>query len=131
MGDLLEAGHIIPNHDIKARLEGLHKLGPKIVVITNGHKDVNCYDGNFLYIGKPHDVKVVETTGAGDAYIAGFLYGYLKNCDLKTSGEIGATLASYAIEKYGTQVHRLTVEQFKKRYEKAFNRHAEFISASI
>lgn len=65
--------------------------------------------------------KVVDPTGAGDGYIAGFTTGYIKNLDLKICGQMGAATASYAIEKYGTQNHKFTDEQFKKRYKDNFN----------
>jgi len=102
-----EAGHIIPNHDIKARLEGLHKLGPKIVVITNGHKDVNCYDGNFLYIGKPHDVKVVETTGAGDAFASSFLAGMIKKNSIEFAIKLGIINSESVISHHGAKTKLL------------------------
>lgn len=64
--------------------------------------------------------KVIDPTGAGDAYIAGFLAGHINNLPLKTCGQMGATLSSFAIEKYGTQNHKFTIDQFKNRYKQAF-----------
>ncbi len=63
---------------------------------------------------------VVDPTGAGDAYIAGFAAGYLNKLSLKTCGQLGATLSSFAIEKYGTQNHHPLLETIKKRYQKNF-----------
>ncbi len=60
--------------------------------------------------------EVVDPTGAGDAYRAGFLAGYTKGLDLKTSGQMGSIAAMFAIEKYGTSNHKFTVEEFKQRY---------------
>ena len=50
-------------------LEGLHLLGPKIVVVTNKDKETWCYDGKKHHKIIPHkNIHVVERTGAGDAF---------------------------------------------------------------
>ncbi len=67
---------------------------------------------------KPHEV--VDPTGAGDAYRAGFLAGYIKGLDLKVCGQMGSIASCYAIEKYGTTNHRFTVQEFCQRYEENF-----------
>ncbi len=57
-------------------LEGLHALGPRIVVVTDKNKKVICSDGEEDYSIVPHKGrKVVERTGAGDAFAAGFVGG--------------------------------------------------------
>ncbi|MCR4305664.1 MAG: PfkB family carbohydrate kinase, partial [Candidatus Daviesbacteria bacterium] len=63
---------------------------------------------------------VVDPTGAGDAYRAGFLAGFSKNLDLKICAQMGSVSSCYAIEKYGTTNHTFTVEGFKKRYKENF-----------
>lgn len=65
--------------------------------------------------------RVIDPTGAGDAYIAGFVSSYLQGKDLLACGKTGATLASFAIEKYGTQNHRFGISQFQKRYTQLLN----------
>jgi len=64
---------------------------------------------------------VVDPTGAGDAYRAGFLYGYARDWPLKACGQLGATCATYAIESVGTQTHQFTFDEVSSRYETAFN----------
>jgi sugar/nucleoside kinase (ribokinase family) len=46
-------------------------------------------------------VTVVDTTGAGDAYAAGFLYGYTQGYDLATCGRLGGAMAAHVISHYG------------------------------
>ena len=67
---------------------------------------------------KVHDV--VDPTGAGDAYRAGLLKGIVIGRDIETAAKMGAVAASYAIEKYGTQEHRYTYEEFTERYKNTF-----------
>jgi sugar/nucleoside kinase (ribokinase family) len=46
-------------------------------------------------------VKVVDTTGAGDAYAAGFLYAYTQGRDLATCGRLGGVMAAEVISHLG------------------------------
>ncbi len=64
---------------------------------------------------------VVDPTGAGDAYRAGFLYGYVRDWPLQTSAQLGATCATYAIESTGTQAHHFTIDEVAQRYAAAFH----------
>ena len=66
--------------------------------------------------------KVVDPTGAGDAYRAGFIYGYLNGKDLQTCGQLASLTATYAVEEYGTQEHFFDLEEFNKRYKENFNK---------
>ncbi|MDD5147363.1 MAG: carbohydrate kinase family protein [Candidatus Daviesbacteria bacterium] len=68
--------------------------------------------------GKPN--QVVDPTGAGDAYRAGFLAGYLKGLGLQICGQMGAVAACYTVEKYGTTSHAFSLEEFKRRYKENF-----------
>lgn len=61
-----------------------------------------------------------DPTGAGDAYRAGFTAGYLKNLPLAVCGRIGALAAVYTVEKFGTQTHKFSLTEFKKRYKSNF-----------
>jgi len=70
--------------------------------------------------------QVLDPTGAGDAYRAGFLAGYLKGLDLKICGQMGAITSCYAIEKYGTTSHTFTVDEFKKRYQENFQQELNY-----
>lgn len=61
-----------------------------------------------------------DPTGAGDAYRAGFLAGYLKKLPLAVCGRMGALTAVYTVEKFGTQTHKFSLTEFKKRYKTNF-----------
>jgi sugar/nucleoside kinase (ribokinase family) len=47
--------------------------------------------------------RVVDTTGAGDAYAAGFLYAYTQGRDLRTCGRLGGAVAAEVISHYGAR----------------------------
>lgn len=93
-----------------------------VLIITQGHEGSVIYDKKDKYqIGVARPSEVLDPTGAGDAYRAGIVAGVVKNCDWQTSGQLAATIASFAVEKYGTQAHQPTLAEIKERYQKNFN----------
>lgn len=64
--------------------------------------------------------KVVDPTGAGDAYRAGLIKGLATGKDIMTAAKMGSVAAAYAIEAYGTQEHRYSFEAFMERYKDNF-----------
>lgn len=51
--------------------------------------------------------KVIDPTGAGDAYRAGFFFGYDQDWDIKSCAILGSRMASYAVQYHGTQEYNL------------------------
>ena len=70
---------------------------------------------------------VVDPTGAGDAYRAGFIKAMRAGLPLGAGIKLGSTVAAYAVEKKGTQNHSFTLEELKKRYEGAYDEVLNFI----
>lgn len=64
--------------------------------------------------------KIVDPTGAGDAYRAGLLIGLDKGYNLRGCGRLGSVAASFAIEKYGTQEHIFSKKEFQERYRLSY-----------
>jgi pseudouridine kinase len=93
---------------IKSLTKFLHKLGPKIVCITDGIHGANCSDGKKIYYAPIKKVKTVEMTGAGDAFAAGFLGFFLKGSDLKTSLRAGIINSASVVRHVGTTKGLLT-----------------------
>ncbi len=87
-------------------------LGEKGSLISTSESDVN--------IPPAMANNVVDPTGAGDAYRAGLLKGLAMGKDMGTSAKIGSVAATYAIEKYGTQGHYYTYNEFVERYRSNF-----------
>lgn len=86
--------------------EGAKQLlreGAGIVVVKLGEKGCYVTDGSQNHMVPPYKTKVVDTTGAGDAFCAGFLYGLLKKKDLYACGRLGNFVASKCIAKVGAR----------------------------
>jgi len=95
----------------------------KILITTLAEKGSIIETKNQLIkIKSAKAKKVVDPVGAGDAYRAGFLAGYLKKYDLKTCGQMGALIAVYTVEKYGTTTHHFTKKKFCDRYKENFGK---------
>lgn len=94
----------------------------EILVTTKGEKGSQIKTKKETIqvpIVKPKEV--LDPTGAGDAYRAGFIYGLLYNKSLEICGYLGALSAVYAVEQYGTQNHGYTLKEFEKRFKEEFN----------
>ncbi len=101
--------------------ESLSRLGPKMVVITDGKRGIHAYDGSCKYSMKPYHVKVVHTTGAGDAFTAGFLAGIIKKNDPAHALELGMANAASTIQHYGATNGLLSyssAKDFVKKHKK-------------
>jgi len=89
--------------DYRSGAELLLKEGVKIVAVKLGNKGCYVTDGKESHLIEPFKVKVVDTTGAGDAFCAGFLYGLLRKKSLHECGQIGNFVASRCITKMGAR----------------------------
>jgi sugar/nucleoside kinase (ribokinase family) len=74
----------------------------EIAALTRSEKGSVVLRGEEVHvIDAVPGVKVVDTTGAGDAYAAGFLYAYTQGLDLATCGKLGGAMAAQVIGQYG------------------------------
>jgi ribokinase len=83
--------------------EALLKKGVKIISVKLGSKGCYVTDGKESHLIKAFKVKVVDTTGAGDAFCAGFLYGLIQGKSLYECGRISNFVASRCIMKMGAR----------------------------
>lgn len=65
---------------------------------------------------------IVDPTGAGDAFQAGLIAGFINNLDLAVCAQMGAVTACYTVEKYGTTTHYFTKKEFQARYKKNYQK---------
>lgn len=89
--------------DYKRNTEVLLEKGVKIVAVKLGSKGCYVTDGKESSMVEGFKVKVVDTTGAGDAFCAGFLYGLISGKSLYECGRIGNLVASRGIMKMGAR----------------------------
>jgi len=75
-----------------------------IAVVKLGKKGSVIHHGNDQLHIPIHEAKRIDTTGAGDAYAAGFLYGWVHSLPLEMSGQIGSFLAANVIEEIGPKI---------------------------
>ena len=77
--------------------------GAGVVAVKLGEKGCYVTDGKESHLIEPYKVRVVDTTGAGDAFCAGFLYGLVEGKDLYQCGKLGNFMASRCITKVGAR----------------------------
>ena len=75
----------------------------EVAVLTRSEKGSVVVSADGVIVIDPEKVHVVDTTGAGDAYAAGFLYGYTQGRDLRACGRLGSVLAAEVISHYGAR----------------------------
>jgi sugar/nucleoside kinase (ribokinase family) len=83
--------------------EAIRRIRPmcEVTAVTRSEKGSVVVSGDATHVIQAQKVNVVDTTGAGDAYAAGFLYGYTQGKSLDACGKLGNLLASEAISHYG------------------------------
>lgn len=108
--------------DIQAEeqaLKELHKdlqtLGPKLTVITQGAKGATAFDGKVFIRQKAIELnqEIVDKTGAGDAFTAGFVSAIHFGKSLRTAMKWGAINSSHKIRFMGTINGLLTKEELE------------------
>lgn len=91
------------------------------LVVTRGKKGCSIYKGSSrVDVKAVLSDRVVDPTGVGDAFRAGFMKGMAAEAQYQTCAQLGAVAATYALEHLGGQSHSFTPTEFKARYEEHF-----------
>jgi len=78
----------------------------KLLIITRGEKgSVAIKNNEIIECQSKSNLKIVDLTGAGDLFAAGFLHGYINNLSIKDSLEKGTEMSSKIIEKIGARLN--------------------------
>ena len=78
----------------------------KLLVITRGEKgSIAIKNNEVIECQSRSNLKIVDLTGAGDLFAAGFLHGYINNFSIKDSLEKGTEMSSKIIEKIGARLN--------------------------
>ncbi|TYA74307.1 PfkB family carbohydrate kinase [Seonamhaeicola marinus] len=120
-----EARQLTGEYSLVVAARKIHEMGPKYVVIKKGeHGALLFHNDNAFYAPALPLEEVFDPTGAGDTFAGGFS-GYLAKTgdfsfeNLKKAVIYGSTLASFCVEKFGTErMITLTDEEVQKRLAK-------------
>jgi len=105
-------------NDLKIAADFFHQKGIKEVFITQGEEGV--FYSNSIVSGtfRPKKEQVVNTNGAGDAFVAGVVYGHIKGVDIENSAKIGMACASMAIcheDTVNPEINETTIKKMTQR----------------
>jgi sugar/nucleoside kinase (ribokinase family) len=79
----------------------IKEWGPEIVIVTLAELGSVIYDGKDFIDIPPYEIDLVDSTGAGDTYMAGFTCEFLKTGDLRKAGCFASCVSSIMIEQVG------------------------------
>lgn len=95
-------------------LKFFNKFNELTVAITLGAKGCVVIENGNLSSYKPqHVLNLIDSTGAGDAFAAGFLYKILNKENTANAAQFGNLLAAKIIQKFGARFEESEIKQFK------------------
>jgi len=100
----------------KKGVEALNEIGAisEIAVVKLGKEGSLVKKGDDVYKIEGVKAKAVDTTGAGDMYAAGFLYGLSKGCGIKVCGDLGSYFAAKVVERVGARLDKIEKREVEK-----------------
>ena len=105
---------ILTRRGYKEGSKVLMREGANMVAVKLGQKGCYVTDGKESHRVKPYPTKVIDTTGAGDAFCTGFLYGLIKGKDLYACAKLGNFVASRCITKVGARTGLPRLSELRK-----------------
>lgn len=94
--------------------------GAQAVVLTLGAEGSLVFSADGAHTIPAARCTLVDTTGAGDAYTAGFMAGLLSGWDLPACGRLGAVMAAFVLESIGCQSNLPDWPSLLSRYQREF-----------
>jgi len=94
---------LLTGQNYKEGAEMFMELGAEYVAVKLGKQGCYVTDGKESHLIKAYRVEAVDTTGAGDAFCAGFIYGLVKRKDLFECGKLGNFVASRCVSAMGAR----------------------------
>ena len=111
--NLEEAKLLVNLSNEKQIIQELKKLGPKFILVTKGKEGAILIKDKFLYQVGTLNVKVVEKTGAGDAFASGFVAGLFQKNDVEYALQLATINASNCIQKIGAKQGLILKDEVK------------------
>jgi adenosine kinase len=91
------------------------------LVVTRGEQGASILTGDrTIQIPAVPPRRIVDPTGVGDAFRAGFMKGLAMGAPYEVCGRLGSVAATYVLEHLGGQSHAYTLEEFAARYKEHF-----------
>ncbi|MBL6688763.1 MAG: carbohydrate kinase family protein [Pseudomonadales bacterium] len=91
------------------------------LVVTHSEQGVDVYrDGACTHVSAVPDVEIVEVTGCGDAFRAGYIYGMLNNLGIRERAEIGCVMAAINLACEETQRYRTSIDEVLQTQERVY-----------
>ncbi len=107
------------------RIEEILELSEIVIVTRGGEGSVIHTRESEIEIPVVPPVQVLDPTGVGDAYRAGFVKGLIHGFSLETAGRMGSLAATYVLETEGPQSHSYSLKEFVERYYRVFGESEE------
>ena len=104
--------------------ELLSQVGYRVTTLGGKGSKVESVNAASVEIGVPKIKEIVDPTGVGDSYRAGFMAGLTWGLSHERCGQIGATIAAYCLETKGTQEYKFEMSEFISRLGEAFGAQA-------
>lgn len=114
-------------------LKSLQKLGPKIVVITDGKNGAFAFDGQNFYKIPPTPDETVDATGAGDAFGSTFCYALLKiagennlfktefkSSEIAWAMKLAIAMSGSVVTEVGAQTGLLSISKLDEKFDSLF-----------
>lgn len=97
-------------------LEALNEIAKlsEIAIVKVGKQGSYIKKGNIIHEIPGYKVNSVDTTGAGDMFAAGVLYGICKGHDMKVCGRIGSYFASKVVKQIGARLDKIDEKDVEK-----------------
>ncbi|MGD8458184.1 MAG: carbohydrate kinase family protein [Anaerolineales bacterium] len=96
----------------------------KLMVVTLGEKGASVFTNEEEYhVNAVKPDRIIDPTGAGDAFRGGFLTGYRHGWDWETCAQMGALAATYCLESDGPQGHTYSRKEYLNRYRQHYDDH--------
>lgn len=94
---------LLTGRDFEGGSKVLINEGVSLVAVKLGARGCYVTNGEESHLVAPYEKNLVDTTGAGDAFCAGFLYGLIRGRDLYECGRLGNFVAARCIEQVGAR----------------------------
>lgn len=116
--------YLIPNEIEAVHLsnssldDAYEKIGIRSLIITLGEKGYRYQDSNGIISGRAIEVRAIDTTGAGDAFVGAFAYELSSDEDIRSSLRFACLAASISVTRQGSSKSSPTLAEMKTYLEK-------------